>query len=82
MIQDSRFINQDFLVGGGVAANIEVRKKLRKISKSHGIKVHFPYTKKLTGDNAAMIGIAAYFKAKRGEFIDPDKIDRDPKLKL
>lgn len=72
----------DLLVGGGVAANIELRKRLRKIGKEFEISVHFPYSSKLTGDNAAMIGIAAYFKAQKGEFTDPDMIDRDPNAKL
>ncbi len=48
-----------FLVGGGVAANMELRKRLRKIGKELGLKILFPYSTKLTGDNAAMIGIAA-----------------------
>lgn len=82
MIQDSRFQIQDLLVGGGVAANVELRKRIRKLGKELGILVHFPYSKRLYGDNAAMIGVAANFKAERGEFTDPDKIDRDPRAKL
>ncbi|MEK7550525.1 MAG: tRNA (adenosine(37)-N6)-threonylcarbamoyltransferase complex transferase subunit TsaD [Patescibacteria group bacterium] len=70
------------LFGGGVANNIEIRKRLRKLCKKFGISLHLPYSKKLLGDNAAMIGIAAYFKANRNEFIDPDKVDRVPNLKL
>lgn len=70
------------LVGGGVTVNVELRKRLRKLGKEFNIKVHFPYSKKLIGDNAAMIGVAAYFKAQREEFISPDKIDRNPRAKL
>jgi N6-L-threonylcarbamoyladenine synthase len=70
------------LVGGGVAANVELRKRLRKLGKEFGIKVLFPHSKKLTGDNAAMIGIAAYFKYERGEFSKVAEIDRSPNLKL
>jgi tRNA A37 threonylcarbamoyltransferase TsaD len=70
------------LVGGGVSANIELRKRLRKLGNQTGIKVLFPYSKKLTGDNAAMIGVAAYFKAQRGEFTEADKIDRNPSAKI
>jgi N6-L-threonylcarbamoyladenine synthase len=73
---------RNLLVGGGVSANTELRKRLRKLGKETGIKVSFPYSKKLTGDNAAMIGIAAYFKANRNEFISPDKIDRNPNAKI
>ena len=72
----------DLLVGGGVGANVEIRKRLRKIAKEFNIKVHFPYSNKLYGDNAAMIGIAASFKYERGEFVDPNKIDRDPRAKI
>jgi N6-L-threonylcarbamoyladenine synthase len=71
-----------FLIGGGVCANIELRKRLRKLGKEYGINILFPYSKRLTGDNAAMIGIAASFKAIRGEFINPDIIDRIPNLKI
>jgi N6-L-threonylcarbamoyladenine synthase len=82
IIQDSKFQIHDLLVGGGVSANIELRKRLRKLCKENGITVAFPYSKKLTGDNAAMIGIAACFKVQRGEFSDTDKIDRNPNLKI
>jgi len=70
------------LVGGGVAANVQLRDRLRKLGKEFGISVYFPYAQKLTGDNAAMIGIAAYFKAQREEFTDANKVDRNPRLKL
>ena len=70
------------LVGGGVSANIEIRKRLRHMGEQFDFKVSFPYSKKLTGDNAAMIGIAAYFKAQRGEFVNPKTIGRIPNLKI
>ena len=72
----------NLLVGGGVSANTELRKRLRKMGKQFGIRVLFPYSKKLTGDNAAMIGVAAFFKAQRGEFAEVDKVDRSPGLKI
>ncbi len=75
-------IANHLLVGGGVAANVELRKRLRKLGKEFKINVHFPSSNKLYGDNAAMIGVVAYFRAQRGEFIDPDKIDRDPRLSI
>lgn len=67
------------LVGGGVSANIEIRKRLRKIAKEFSIKVMFPESRKLYGDNAAMIGIAAYLHKN---YVKPDDIDRVPNLKL
>jgi len=72
----------NLLVGGGVSANVELRKRLRKLCKEFNINVHFPYSKKLTGDNAAMIGIAASFKYDREEFSEVDIIDRNPNLKI
>jgi len=70
------------LAGGGVMANGQLRKMLRNIGKKYDLKIWFPYTKKLYGDNAAMIGVAAYFKAQRGEFVDPEVVDRNPNLKI
>lgn len=81
-IRSSKVKFNSFLIGGGVAANVEVRKRLRKLGKENNINVCFPYSDKLYGDNAAMIGIAAYFKAQRGEFIDSNVIDRNPNLKI
>ena len=62
-----------------VAANIELRKRLRNICKENALKLFTPYSQKLTGDNAAMIGIAAYLNPKN---ITPSKIDRVANLKL
>src|SRR3990167_4940587 len=39
-------MTKNLLVGGGVAANVELRKRLRKLGSKSGFKVHFPYTKK------------------------------------
>jgi len=82
VIKNSEFKISNLLVGGGVSANIELRKRLRKLCKENEITVAFPYSKKLTGDNAAMIGIAAYYKASRNGYISPDIIDRSPNLKI
>lgn len=73
---------ENLLVGGGVSANVELRKRLRKLLKTYNIKLYAPASKKLTGDNAAMIGVVAYFKAQRGEFTEINKIDRDPQAKI
>lgn len=52
-------------VGGGVAANSELRKQLQEAGIKHNIKVHFPPLKFCT-DNAAMIGCAAADHLNRG----------------
>ena len=61
------------VVGGGVAANTEIRTQLLKRKKSLQWEVFLPPLK-YTTDNAAMIGIAAYYKLKNklfGSFTDP-----------
>ena len=77
------------LFGGGVANNVEIKKRLRKICKKYKIKLEVPYTKSLNGDNAAMIGVCAYLKYKdqtknelANNFSDYKSVDRNPKLKL
>ena len=71
------------VVGGGVIANLYLRKQLRKMINKYQGEVFFPPFKYLTGDNAAMIGVAAYFKAKKGDFVkDRSKLDRLPRMSL
>ena len=71
------------LVGGGVSANLYLRRKIRKLVGDYNGSVIFPAFKYLTGDNAAMIGIVASYKAKKGIFVkDNNKLDRVPRLKL
>lgn len=73
------------LVGGGVSANVELRKRLRLLGKELGFRVHFPMNKKLCGDNAGMIGMAAGFKYQRGEYLageNVEKADRKPRWKI
>jgi N6-L-threonylcarbamoyladenine synthase len=76
---------KDLVFGGGVANNIEIRKRLRNLCKIHKLNLHIPYTKKLLGDNAAMIGVTAYLKYREidlSKFKDFENIDRNPKLKI
>jgi N6-L-threonylcarbamoyladenine synthase len=83
IIKNSKTRYNDLLVGGGVSANNEIRNRLRRIAKENDIQIHFPYTKKLCGDNAAMIGVTAYLHATAGDFSkDTEIIDRNPNLKL
>lgn len=71
------------LVGGGVSANQFLRKKLRTLMKGLNGEIYFPPFRYLTGDNAAMIGVVAYYKAKKGLFADNvDRIDRIPRLSI
>ncbi|HPY74654.1 MAG TPA: tRNA (adenosine(37)-N6)-threonylcarbamoyltransferase complex transferase subunit TsaD [Planctomycetota bacterium] len=71
------------LVGGGVSANLRLRKKFRQTLKKYNIPIYFPY-QKFCMDNAAMIGLAAFHKYKRNEIYttaeDINKVDRIPNL--
>lgn len=73
-------VNQVFL-GGGVINNVKIRRMIRKTVKKHQAQVFIPYSKKLFSDNAAMIGVVAWYKAQRGEFVkELKKLDRKPGL--
>lgn len=75
------------VLGGGVSANLYLRKRLRQLVQNPpaGVKgeVIFPPFKYLCTDNAAMIGIAAHYHALKANFVkDLDVLDRIPRLKL
>lgn len=71
------------VVGGGVSANLLLRKKIKKLLESNNGSVFFPPYKYLTGDNAAMIGVVAYYKAQKNQYISEfDSLDRIPRLRL
>jgi len=86
-IKFSHLVPSALLFGGGVANNIEIKKRLRKLCKEHGIKLLVPYNKRLNGDNAGMIGVTAYLKSKNQnlkleDFYNYDLVERNPRLKL
>lgn len=66
-------------LAGGVGANTALREKLTAEAKKRGIKVYLP-AKKLCTDNAAMIGIAAYYAIKDGVKPSDLSLDADPNL--
>ena len=71
------------IVGGGVAVNNRLREMMRKMIKNEDGSVYFPPYKYLNFDNAAMIGVAAGFRAERKMFAkDIKKLDRVPRLSL
>jgi len=71
------------LLAGGVSANIELRKQMAEAIKKQlpQTRFHIPELK-YTTDNAAMIAAAGYFKAKRKNFTNFDKIKTEPNLPL
>ena len=64
-------------LGGGVAANMALRKTLRTVSK---LPLRVPRSKKLCADNAAMIGIAASRMLSANELVDAATLERKPRL--
>ena len=55
------------VIGGGVSANSEIRRRLLQAAQSLGWIVHLPPFE-YTTDNAAMIGIVGYLKAQNQNF--------------
>lgn len=57
-------------IGGGVSANSGVRDAVADYARRHRLRAFIP-ERSFTTDNAAMIAVAGWFKAQRGEFCDP-----------
>ncbi len=57
-----KYSPKEVWLGGGVVASARLRNVLRNICRKYGISMRYPHSKKLTGDNAAMIGVAANIK--------------------
>lgn len=66
--------------GGGVLMNEYIARKIGLKAKEFGLK-YFLSEKKYRTDNAAMIGVAAYFNIVHGYAVDSE-VDRDPRLEL
>jgi len=56
-------------IAGGVSANSMLRSELQRICQKHHWQAFIPPFPFCT-DNAAMVGIAAYFKYQRGDYAD------------
>lgn len=69
------------LLGGGVVSNLELRKRARTIGKKYNLSTYIPYHKKLFTDNAAMIGVTAWYQSQQTDFVKGiDSLDRQPNL--
>ena len=56
-------------MAGGVASNTALRSLMEEKCNEEGLKLHFPSPIYCT-DNAAMIGVAAYYEYLNGNFKD------------
>ncbi|MDP2668460.1 MAG: tRNA (adenosine(37)-N6)-threonylcarbamoyltransferase complex transferase subunit TsaD [bacterium] len=68
-------------LGGGVAANDKLREELSRKLGAIGHTLLLP-EKQFTGDNAAMIAVAAYFKTFGKKFPKPETIKAEGNLRL
>ncbi|QQG42746.1 MAG: tRNA (adenosine(37)-N6)-threonylcarbamoyltransferase complex transferase subunit TsaD [Candidatus Giovannonibacteria bacterium] len=74
---------KSLVIGGGVAANQALRHALGALIKKSFPKVSLHVSPLwLCGDNAAMIAVAGYFKARAKKFSKPEKIKAQGNLKL
>jgi N6-L-threonylcarbamoyladenine synthase len=74
---------QTLAIGGGVSANVHIRKRFQEIlaEKFSYVDLRIPPAG-LTGDNAIMIGVAGYYRALHKDFVDPDTVMADGNLSL
>ncbi len=63
----------DLAIAGGVSANGELRKQIKNLESELKIKTYIPKFEYCT-DNAAMIGIAGYYKFLKKEFADLNSV--------
>ncbi len=76
----SKAKEKSFVIAGGVAANMGIRKKLVEVCKKNNFKPIFP-DPKLCGDNAAMIALVGLEKYKIKKFDNLD-LPASPRLPL
>ncbi|MBU0646056.1 tRNA (adenosine(37)-N6)-threonylcarbamoyltransferase complex transferase subunit TsaD [Patescibacteria group bacterium] len=78
-----KFQPQALILGGGVSANLHLRKTLgESLTARHpAITYHVPNLE-FTGDNAAMIAAAGYFHAQAKRFVNPVTLIASPNLRL
>ncbi|NCX32316.1 MAG: tRNA (adenosine(37)-N6)-threonylcarbamoyltransferase complex transferase subunit TsaD, partial [Actinobacteria bacterium] len=67
-------------LGGGVAANTQLRRELQRAGDEAGVRVVLP-SREMCTDNAAMIASAGWYRLARGE-TSPLDAGANPNLKL
>ncbi|MBT5338326.1 tRNA (adenosine(37)-N6)-threonylcarbamoyltransferase complex transferase subunit TsaD [Candidatus Falkowbacteria bacterium] len=69
------------ILGGGVSANSALRETLSYAATKQNLSLLIPELK-LTGDNAVMIGMAAYYHIQNKDFVEPFNLRADPQWEL
>lgn len=71
---------KSLLLAGGVSANTLLRARMKELGDDMGVPVHVPEMK-YTMDNAAMVGVAGYFRAQdKKNVVDPLSLQADSNL--
>ncbi|MBI4599221.1 tRNA (adenosine(37)-N6)-threonylcarbamoyltransferase complex transferase subunit TsaD [Candidatus Uhrbacteria bacterium] len=71
------------LLTGGVSANARLREEFAsRLRERHPDVPFLCPALAFTGDNAAMIAAAGFFRAQRQEFVDPLTLEADPNMRL
>ncbi len=78
-----KFDPKCLILAGGVSANRALRDGLKAVIDGTNVPVNFLVPDlSLTGDNAAMIAAAGYYRALRGDVCDPLTLVADPNMEL
>jgi N6-L-threonylcarbamoyladenine synthase len=78
-----KFKVKNIFLAGGVAANCHLRESLGQAIHDNLIGIgYFVPELKYTGDNAAMIAAAGYFKYLKKDFADLEKLDAKPNWRI
>jgi N6-L-threonylcarbamoyladenine synthase len=72
-----KYAPASIVLAGGVSANMALRRRLQDAGAHVGIPVFVPDVQYAL-DNAAMIGVAGYFRATQRHFCDPLTLVADP----
>lgn len=76
-----RYQPASVILAGGVAANLALRDRLKTTCEEAHVPLHVPEFR-FSMDNAAMIGVAGYFRALRGVKADPLTLVADPNMDI
>ena len=75
------FKPKTIMLGGGVAANKPLRERFKRLATTYNLQPTIPALEFCT-DNAAMIGLAAYYRLKSGKKYAPKNFSAKPNLML